>query len=461
MRYREKLKQSSKRRKEGLPLVQDSPEDRSYDPLSVDEINKAEKEVLKFIQRQSFGEELSRLDEQEEVNESNDLKSAKERKPQIKKSSAIYRLDPMKLGGLLYVGGRLRQASISYPAKHQIILPNRHHVMDLLVCYFHLISGHSGLEHVLSMVQGEFWILKARTAVRRVVIDCFGLFLVQRGRSLVKKYGVLFTCLSIRAIHLKVSQSLDTDSFINAMWRFIARRGQPEEVRSDNGGNFVRGEKELQEEIEGWNQHKIGEFLLQQNVKWTFNPPDGSHHGGVWERCIRTVRKVISALTKEQILDKEGLVTLMCEVESIVNGRPVTKVSDNPKDLDTLTPNHLLLLHSGPSLPPGFFQKDEIYSRKRWRQIQYLAEVLWRRWIKEYLPSLQERQKCNRPMRNFVIGNIVLVADVNCPRSCWLPARIVDVQLNDKDGFVRRVTVKTKTSTLQRPIDKLILLESA
>ncbi|XP_067031498.1 uncharacterized protein [Acropora muricata] len=151
----------------------------------------------------------------------------------------------------------------------------------------------------------------------------------------------------------------------------------------------------------------------------------------------------------------------MCEVESIVNGIPVTKVSDDLKDLKALMPNHLLLLRSGPSLPLWFFQKDEIYSCKRWPQIQYLAEVFWRRWIKEYLSSLQERQKCNRPKRNFVIGNIVLVADVICPRSCWLLARIVDVQQNDKDGFVRRVTVKTKTSTLQPPIDKLILLESA
>ena len=81
LRCQEKLKQLSKRRKEGLGLVQDSPEDRSYDRLSVDKINKAEKEIRKFIQRQSFGEELSRLDEQEEVNESNDLKSAKKRKP--------------------------------------------------------------------------------------------------------------------------------------------------------------------------------------------------------------------------------------------------------------------------------------------------------------------------------------------------------------------------------------------
>ena len=125
------------------------------------------------MQRQSFEEELSRLEEQEGVNGSNDLKSAKERKPQIKKSSAIYKLDPMKVGGLLFVGGRLRQAPIPYLAKHQIILPNKHHVVDLIVRYYHLMSGHSGLEHVLFMIRGKFWILKASMAVRRVVIDCF------------------------------------------------------------------------------------------------------------------------------------------------------------------------------------------------------------------------------------------------------------------------------------------------
>ena len=277
----------------------------------------------------------------------------------------------------------------------------------------------------------------------------------------MKRYGVLFTCLSIRAIHLEVAHSLDTDSFINAMRRFIARRGQPEEVRSDNGGNFVRGERELREAIEGWNQHKIGEFLLQRHVRWTFNPPGGSHHGGIWERCIRTVRKVMGALTKEQILDDEGLATLLCEVESIVNGRPVTKVSDDPRDMEALTPNHLLLLRSGPSAPPGLFSKDEIYSRRRWRQIQYPADIFWRRWVKEYPPSLQERQKWNRPRRNFAVDDIVLVADLSCPRSCWPLGRILDVHRNTQDGYVRRVTVQTKGSILQRPIDKIVFLESA
>ena len=80
---------------------------------------------------------------------------------------------------------------------------------------------------------------------------------------------------------------------------------------------------------------------------------------------------------KEQPLDDEGLTTLMCEVESFVNGRPTTKSSDDPSDSEALTLNHLLLLRSGPKLPPGVFRKEDVYSRRRWRQIQYLADVFW------------------------------------------------------------------------------------
>ena len=260
-----------------------------------------------------------------------------------------------------------------------------------------------------------------------VGVDCFGPIEVRRGRSVVKRYGVLFTCLSIRAIHIEVAHSLDTDSFLEALRRFIARRGQPLLLRSDNGGNFVKGEKELREAVCEWNQDKIHNFLLAKNVKWTFNPPAGSHHGGVWERCIRTVRKVMKALCKEQTLDDEGLLTLMCEVEAIVNGRPITKVSDDPRDPEALTPNHLLLLRSGPTVPPGVFVKGDMYSRQRWRQVQYLADVFWRRWLREYLPALQERQKWRSGSRNLMQNDVVLVVDEGVPRSSWPLGRIIEV----------------------------------
>ncbi|XP_065941388.1 uncharacterized protein [Magallana gigas] len=149
----------------------------------------------------------------------------------------------------------------------------------------------------------------------RVGVDYFGPFEVKQKRSRVKRYGVIFTCLASRAVHLEVAASLDTDSYINALRRFIARRGQGTKIRSDNGTNFVGAERELARSIQEWNQHQIQNSMLQKNVDWQFNPPAGSHHGGVWERIIRIIRKAMNSVLREQTLDDEGLNTLMCEIE--------------------------------------------------------------------------------------------------------------------------------------------------
>ena len=131
---------------------------------------------------------------------------------------------------------------------------------------------------------------------------------------------------------------------------------------------------------------KDPEFAVTENIKWSFNPPYGSHFGGIWERCIRTVRKILQALLREQIIDDERLLTLMCEAESIMNGQPIPAVSGDANDLEPLTPNHLLLLKSESPLPPSLFKKEDSLSRRRWKQVQYLADVFWRRWRREYLP---------------------------------------------------------------------------
>lgn len=169
----------------------------------------------------------------------------------------------------------------------------------------------------------------------------------------------------------------------------------------------------------------------------------------------------MKALLKQQVLDDEGLSTLMCEVESIVNGRPITKVSDDAKDLNALTPNHLLLLRAGTTIPPGVFCKDDNYGCRRWRQVQYLSNVFWRRWTREYLPSLQQRQKWNKPLLNLAVNDIVLLLDENLPRSVWSLGRVLKVYHNQKDGLVRSAKIKTRTSELVRPIDKIVLLETA
>ena len=164
----------------------------------------------------------------------------------------------------------------------------------------------------------------------------------------------------------------------------------------------------------------------------------------------------MKALLKQQILDDEGLSTLMCEVESLVNGRPITKVSDDPKDLHALTPNHLLLLRAGNAIPPGIFSKSDNYSCRRWRQVQYLSDIFWRRWIREYLPSLQQRQKWIKQRRNLAVHDIVLLLDENTPRSVWPLGRVLEVYRNKGDGLVRSAKVKTRTTELVRPIDKIV-----
>ena len=115
----------------------------------------------------------------------------------------------------------------------------------------------------------------------------------------------------------------------------------------------------MREAIDNWNQQKIECFLHQKNIEWKFNPPGASHMGGVWERIIRSVRKIFRVVLREQLVSGEALRTLLVEVEGILNSRPLTPVSDSPYDLEPLTPNHLLLLRSNMNVSPGVFQKDD------------------------------------------------------------------------------------------------------
>ena len=196
---------------------------------------------------------------------------------------------------------------------------------------------------------------------------------------------------------------------------------------------------------------------MQKNIDWSLNPPGASHHGGIRERQIRSVRKQLNAICQEQLLTDESLITLMCEVEAIINSRPLTTVSNDPDDLEPLTPNHLLLMKTNSSLPPGVFDPTDVYSCKQWRQVQYLANVFWSRWLKEYLPTLQLRQKWTRTHRNLSINDVVLIVDKGLPRNVWLMGRVLET-FPDSFGHVRTARVLTKNSVLLRPVTKLVLL---
>ena len=194
----------------------------------------------------------------------------------------------------------------------------------------------------------------------------------------------------------------------------------------------------------------IRETLLSRNIDWVFNTPTASHHGGIWERMIRSIRKILDALLTEQILTEESLQTLLCEVEAILNSRPLTYVSPDHRDPEPLTPNHLLLLEGSVPVPVGVFGTGDLYARRRWRQVQYLADLFWSRWRSEYLPLLQHRQKCRYPEKSLNVGDVVLMADKELPRCRWPLGRVVET-MPGRDGLVRSVKLRTRGGEVCRP----------
>ena len=152
-----------------------------------------------------------------------------------------------------------------------------------------------------------------------VGVDYFGPLMVKHGRGSAKRYGCIFTCLTTRAVHLEISHSMESDSFLMTLHRFMARRGKPAKIFSDNGTNFVGAERELREAIEELNSQKVKDALLIEAIEWHFTPPHAPHMGGIWERLVRSVKTVLKSLIKQDLLTDEQLTTFMCEVEKILN----------------------------------------------------------------------------------------------------------------------------------------------
>ena len=459
-------------------------------PLKLTEMRNASRVVVRLAQLEFFKEEYKALEARQPV-----------------KKSKLASLNPILVDGVVRVGGRIRNGPLPFEAKHPMIVPKEHPIAELIVRYYHKVLGHAGREHVLCTLRQYYWVPHGRSLVRRLLhncIDCrkryaptlqqvmgdlpmerltpfqppftftgvdfFGPFYVKRGRATEKVYGCIFVCFNTRAIHVEDASSLTTDAFIQAFRRFIAVRGCPREVWSDNGTNFTGAERELRASIKEFNEEEIRKELHSRNIewhqcpmpKWKFQPPAASHMSGVWERLIRSVRKCMKGLlgNPNAPLALETLRTVFYEAASILNSRPLSPSSDDPNDLEPLTPNHFLLLRSNATPPPGVFTENDLYSRKHWRHAQYLTNHFWKRWKKEYVPLLQQRHKWTSVKRNLKVDDLVLITDSVEPRSKWLLGRVTRVNVG-RDNHVRSAEVRTKSSVLVRPVTKLCLLEES
>jgi hypothetical protein len=453
------------------------------DESSLVAVKEAKEWILKAVQRQYFPEEMARLQDGGPV----------------KTGSRIRNLKPVLVNGILRVGGRLDNApTLSSDEKYPVILPKNHKISQLVMRDAHQRLAHAGREQTLAETRKEFWILGGRNLSKRTIgncIDCrrenarpmhqimaalpefrlvpfqpaftttgcdlFGPLAVKWGRnSTVKRWGCLFTCLVTRAVYLETVQSLSTDDFILTLRQFTSRRGPPEDIRCDNGSNFTGADRELTRAIEEWNQQLIVTEMQQRGIRFTFQPPNAPHMAGVWERLVKTSKRHLRALSGGILLTDNGLRTLLAEAEAIMNGRPLCPVSEDPKDYESLTPNHFLMQRKLVGLPPGIFAKEDGLLRKEWRKVQWATELFWQRWVREYLPSLQKLDKWRTTQRDVRVGDLVLLVEDGVKRGQWPLGRVTKL-VSGKDNHVRSAFVKTETAEYHRPIVKMCLLEAA
>ncbi|XP_055633135.1 uncharacterized protein LOC129773546 [Toxorhynchites rutilus septentrionalis] len=390
---------------------------------------------------------------------------------------------------------RLESANfIQYDARFPIILPRGHHATNLLLDWYHRKYRHENGEIIVNEIRQRFSIARLRIEVRKAAkrcqwcrvfkavpnaprmaalpparlmpfirpftctgIDYFGPYLIKIGISCVKRWVALFTCLTIRAVHLEPVTGLTTDSCKKAIRRFIARRGAPQEIFSDQGTNFIGASRELRAEVEALNNGLASTFT-DTYTQWHFNPPASPHMGGCWERMVRAVKAAINCVPEARKLDEESFHTLLTEAESMINSRPLTYIPLKNSEEESLTPNHFLLLNSkGTCQPMKTPVQDGIVLRSSWNLIQNVLDRFWNRWVKEYLPTISRRTKWFSDTRPIKVGDLVVVVDDQV-RNKWVRGRVLKV-FPGKDGRVRKVELQTSTGVYQRPVVKLALLD--
>lgn len=305
---------------------------------------------------------------------------------------------------LIRVGGFLRHSLLlGRDTAHPIVLDPKHPITQLIIQSSDAKLHHAGYERVFAELRRKYWTLCGREAVKRFQrscvecqkwrknpqipkmadlpparlrlfrpafystgMDCFGPYAVKIGRRTENKWGIIFKCLSTRAVYIDVLHNLDADSFLMALRRFTARRGTPSDLVSDQGTNFKGGERELREAFAAL-APELQAQLARQQIESRFNPPNAPHFGGCWQREIRSLKQALTATIGAQSVTFEVLQTVLVEIEGILNSKPLGYTSSDIADPDPITPNSLLMGRLDSSLSPVVYPESDLISKRRWR----------------------------------------------------------------------------------------------
>ncbi|XP_029166034.1 uncharacterized protein LOC114936867 [Nylanderia fulva] len=372
------------------------------------------------------------------------------------KSSPLRNLNPfLDSKGVLRVGGRLSQASLSYDERHPIILPG-HRISDLIVAQAHSRTLYGGTQLTLRVLRQQYWLLNARNIVKSHVhrcvvcvrhraipvpqlmgnlpdvrvnpscpfqhtgVDYAGPFLVLptvgRGQRTHKAYVVVFVCLATRAIHLELANNYTSDGFLAAFRRFASCREFPASLFSDNGTNFKGADRELRHAFRALSRNsELVAYLASDGITWRFMPPSAPHFGGMWEAGVKSVKHHLRRVIGAHTLSNEEFVTLLTQVEFCLNSRPIAPMSDDPSDLSPLTPAHFLIGTSLIAVP-----EESVLNLKKsrlncWQRVQRMHEQFWRIWSRDYLHTLQQRYKWRQKTANLKVDDLVLIRNMLLP----------------------------------------------
>lgn len=401
---------------------------------------------------------------------------------------------------VIRVGGRLRNACIAEDAKHPMVLPSKGHMSWLVINEAHEKVLHGGVQVTVRYIRKRFWILHDRQTVksqlkkcvrcfrfrqkfsgqqmgdlpsmrvqinrpfRHTGVDFAGYFEVKlnalRSTRFTKCYVAIFICLTTKAVHLELVCDLSTRAFADALKKFTARKGIPAHIYSDNGTNFVGASNELPRifhDAASKTGQMVAQELLKDNIQWHFNPAHAPHFGGIWEGNVRVMKMHLNRVLKDRKIYYDDFHTILCQIEAIMNSRPLCPLSDDVDDDEALTPSHLLVGYGINTLPETFAESDTTSAKSRYGEMRAIYQNFWKLWSQDYLTQLQQRTKWNVVRPNVHVGQLALLKDDNLPPSRWLTGRITQV-FPGADSLIRAVELKCGKSIVTRPIHKLCVL---
>ena len=396
--------------------------------------------------------------------------------------------------GLLRAKGRFPHSTSS--PDPPILLPHNHHLTELIIRDLHHQHFHAGPEYTLYFFRRRFWCAKARRTIKAILrkctlctrfrgttmkqvmaplpqyrveedprpfsitgVDYAGPLTAHEDGSSHKVWILLFTCMQIRAVHLELVTSMDTEALLRSIRRFIARRGKPRAFYSDNGRSFRLAAKEITVLNQIFNHQDIPTRLRQDGIEWLFQVPRAPWWGGLHERMVRTVKEALRAAMFREKLSQDTIFTILVEAEAVVNSRPMALVTDDPSDPLPVSPAMMIQGYDGGMDPyPGDIGELTVNeAQARWRRRLHLKTVFTQKFIGNYIQALRPRQKWHEEKPSLQTGTLVLLEEPG-KRLNWPLAKVIDTHPG-RDGHVRSATLRTKSGIKKRPVQKLIPLE--